>query len=120
MATDLLPEINVRRVVMDRLREAAVSRSQQHNRIILWTVASWSRSRLIAGWKLFDERGFATRQRAEVAIVTSALSSIFAFVAFHHLAGSHQSVEQGHQLASAFRQFIFYAPGQAAVIVAHD
>src|SRR6266571_1330441 len=107
MATDLLPEINVRRVVMDRLREAAVSRSQQHNRIILWT-ASWSRGRLIAGWKFFDERGFATRQRAEVAIVTSALSSIFAFVAFHHLAGFHQSVEQGNELAAAFRQFILY------------
>src|SRR6266550_3460084 len=89
--------------------------SQQHNRIILWA-ASWSRGRLIPGRKLFDERGFATRQRAEVAIVTSALSSIFAFVAFHHLAGFHQSVEQGNQLAAAFRQFILYAPGQAAII----
>ena len=70
--------------------------------------------------RITDKSGFVVAQWAKVAIVTNALSSIFALVAFHHLAGLHQSVEQGNQLAAAFRQFILDAPRQAPVIIAHD
>ncbi len=68
-------------------RTPAVTRSQQHYRIIFWT-ASWRTVWLWRGKGFFDKAFPAGRlvtaaQRTEVAIVTDALFSIFAFVAFH-------------------------------------